>query len=354
MMQVKLKRTSPTYHQKGSTKQIMNDLLIGLFVMAVYSIIHEGLYQGSAYAIKAFGMYLTSVAVALIVETVWASLHKQSFKGMLNHSFPLITPIIYTLTLPIGTPLYVVAVGAFFAQFIGKLVYGGFGCNIFNPALVGRVIVHLSFASKLTNTLSSGVDTATSATPATALSSFASGTGHFSYSLTTLLFGNHGGAIGETAVIVIIAIGIILAIRRVYDARITVSYLLMAALLALVSGICNAHVGSPFVYMLEHLMAGGLLFGAFFMATDPVTSPLSPLGKIIYGLSLGFLTMLIRLKANYPEGVMFSILIMNMLTPFIDSLITGRTSENTNKQCGVVIGLMALFCVIIAGVSLSL
>lgn len=351
-MIIKMKRTTPAYRQPQSTATIMRDLLIAEGTLAIASIIMQIYRHNINYGLKALGMYVFAIMTAVITEGIWASIHQKPLKSIVTDSFCLNTPIIFTLTLPIGTPYYVVVIGAFIATFFGKLVYGGFGQNIFNPALVGRVVVHLSFASKLTNSLSF-VDATTSPTPATALAKTNwFGTSAFHYSLSDLLFGMHDGALGEGLIILLVIIGIILALRHVYDPRITISYLGCVALFALVSAlVLGIH---PCVNIARHLMLGGLMLGAILMATDPVTSPSSPLGKIIYGISLGFLTMLIRLKANYPEGVLFSILIMNMLTPWIDTLILGRTNQHLKKQLIIVLVALCVGTGIIGGVSTTL
>ena len=351
-MIIKMKRTTPAYRQPQSTTTIMRDLLIVEVTLAIASILMQVYRHNINYGLKAFGMYIMAILTALITEGVWAWIHQKPMKGIITDSFCLNTPIIFTLTLPIGTPYYVVVIGAFIATFFGKLVYGGFGQNIFNPALVGRVVVHLSFASKLTNSLSV-IDASTSPTPATALAKTNwFGTSAFPYSLKDLLLGMHDGALGEGLIILLVIIGVILALRHVYDPRITLSYLGSVALFALVSGLVLGI--NPFVNCARHLMLGGLMIGAILMATDPVTSPSSPLGKIIYGISLGFLTLLIRLKANYPEGVLFSILIMNMLTPWIDSLILGRTSKHHSKQIAIILIMLCIGMGTIGGISTTL
>lgn len=354
-MKIRLKRTTPAYHDRRTTRGIMRELLIGLLIIAAYSIYYQYTVNGALYGLKAAEIYGVAWAVALVTESIWALIHKEAFKDIFAKSFPLVTPLIYALTLPVGTPLYVVGVGAFIATFFGKLVYGGFGQNIFNPALVGRVIVHLSFGSSLTTTLGS-VDATSSATPATMLASTGwLGGSKFTYTLTQLFLGQHGGTLGETCIWLIIIVGIILALRHVYDARITIAYLATVAILAEVTALVTMNQGvDPLTYPLIHLCLGGLMFGAVFMATDPVTSPSSPLGKIIYGICLGFLTMIIRLKANYPEGVLFSILIMNMLTPLIESFIMGRTNMNIKKQVMAISIALALCIVTIGGVATTL
>lgn len=337
-MKITLQRTSPNYRQKLSTHRIMRDLTIGLLVIVAYSLYNLYYnYTSNEPLITAALIYGVSIVVGLVTEAVWGLVHKTNVLEQIKNGFPWVTSIIFALTLPIGTPLYVVAIGSFISIFLGKLVFGGFGQNIFNPALVGRVIVHLSFGDKLLPYIeamkgaSGAIDITTSATPAAMLAgtNWMGGDG-FSYTLTDLLLGNRGGTLGETCIWLILLVGIVLVVRRVFDARIPVAYLgtilVLSEVFALVCGL------DPVTYPLTQLCLGGVVFGAVFMATDPVTSPTSPLGKIVYGICLGFLTMIIRLKANYPEGVLFSILIMNMLTPLIDSFILGRTNTRMAKQ----------------------
>ena len=353
-MKITLQRTSPNYRQKLSTQRIMRDLTIGLLVIVAYSLFYQFTSQDTTdYVVKAALIYLVALGVAFATEIVWALIHKDNIVDHLKGSFPWVTAIIFALTLPIGTPLYVTAIGSFIAIFFGKLVYGGFGFNIFNPALVGRVVVHLAFGGQLTTTLSNGVDAVASATPAAALAATKWMGEGFSYELMDLFLGNHGGTLGETCIWLILLVGVVLAFRRVFDARIPVAYLGTVLILSEVFALMNGL--DPLTYPLVHLCIGGVVFGAVIMATDPVTSPTSPLGKILFGIGLGFLTMIIRLKANFPEGVLFSILMMNMLTPWIDSLVLGRTNKNIAKQWAS-IGLsllLAIGCVVGAGYSIQ-
>lgn len=355
-MKITLQRTTPNYRRKLSTHRIMRDLTIGLLVIAAYSVYYYYYnFASNGPMIKALLIYLVSIVVAVATEVVWALIHKSNVLQHLKNSFPLVTAIILALTLPVGTPLYVVGIASFIAIFFGKLVYGGFGHNIFNPALVGRVVAHLAYGSQLIanipNTVN-GIDIATKATPATMLAGTSwMGGDAFGYTLTDLFLGNHTGALGETCIVLLLIVGVALAFRRVFDPRIPIAYLgtvlVLAEVFALVNGL------DPLTYPLIHFCLGGAVFGAIFMATDPVTSPTSPLGKIIYGICLGFLTMIIRLKANYPEGVLFSILMMNMLTPLIDSFVLGRTNTRIVKQYLSIGICLAVSVACVTGISLS-
>ena len=156
-MKITLQRTTPNYRRKLSTHRIMRDLTIGLLVIAAYSIYYYYYnFATNGPMVKAILIYVVSIAVALVTETIWALIHKNNVLEHLKNSFPLVTAIILALTLPVGTPLYVVGIASFIAIFFGKLVYGGFGQNIFNPALVGRVVVHLAYANDLIAAINSG------------------------------------------------------------------------------------------------------------------------------------------------------------------------------------------------------
>ena len=149
-MKVTLKRTSPNYRRKRSTQDIMKELLLAIVVLCVAAVAYN-FTRGSEYGIHALLMMVISSVVAVITEIAWAKINgKTDLKTEIANSFPFITSLLFALTLPVGTPYYVVAIGSFIAIFFGKLIYGGFGHNIFNPALIGRCVVHLSFGAKLT------------------------------------------------------------------------------------------------------------------------------------------------------------------------------------------------------------
>jgi RnfABCDGE-type electron transport complex D subunit len=238
----------------------------------------------------------------------------------------LVTGLIFPLILPPTIPLWMVALGIIFGVFFGKEVFGGTGRNIFNPALVGRVFLSLAFPEYFTTMwhkpfwggLGGFVkympDAITSATP---LINFK--TAHIFTGYSALLLGNTAGSIGETFRIGILLGGIFLVLTKISDWRIPFSYLLSVYVFSLGA---NAFSPEKFALPIFQLLSGGLLFGAFFMATDPVTSPLTFEGKWIYGILLGILTVLIRGYSGFVEGVMFAILLMNAATPLIDNIVT--------------------------------
>jgi len=225
-----------------------------------------------------------------------------------------ITGIILALSLPATAPWYVGVIASFVAIGIGKIIFGGLGMNIFNPAMVGRAFVMIAFASAMGagayEDVSSAVDIITQATPLTLAKQSAIAT-----SLSDLFWGTTNGSIGETSTIACLIGGLFLCFRKTASWEIPLSIIatvIVIAGLADIAGPCSGQI------VLHHLFGGALLFGAFFIATDPVSSPHNLKGKVIFGIGVGILIMIIRLFSGYPEGVMFAVLIMNAVTPLIN------------------------------------
>jgi electron transport complex protein RnfD len=247
----------------------------------------------------------------------------------------LLTGVLLGLILPPGFSLWMAFLGGVAAIGLGKLIWGGLGQNIFNPALVGRAFLQASFPTAITtwNEPSQGVlsipgslfatplmqaqaDTVSAATPL-GLAKFSNEIA----SLYSLLMGNIGGSIGETSSLVLILCGLWLAARKVFEWRLPVSTLLSVAVISGVFHLINpAEYPSP----LFMLLSGGLLFGAVYMVTDPVSTPLTTKGAWIFGFGVGFLVVLIRLFGGLPEGVMYAILLMNAATPYINHYTQAR------------------------------
>ena len=239
-----------------------------------------------------------------------------------------ITGLLLGLTLPAGFPLWMTALGSAFAIVFGKQVWGGLGQNVFNPALVGRAFLQAAFPVAITTWPSPGggfftlhgdlfaiplthplPNAVTSATPLGLLKFEGKGT-----ALTNLVIGNTGGSLGETAALVILAGGIYLAWRGYLNWRIPVSIMLSVMALSAIIHFVDA-VKPDALFM---LFSGGLMLGAVYIATDPVTSPITNLGKWVFGIGIGILVVVIRIWGGLPEGVMYAILFMNALTPFIN------------------------------------
>jgi RnfABCDGE-type electron transport complex D subunit len=268
---------------------------------------------------------LAVIAVSYIfgglVEVAFAITRKKEI-----HEGFLVTGLIFPLILPPTIPLWMVALGVMFGVLFGKEAFGGTGRNIFNPAIVGRIFLSIAFPKIMTTQwqvpFSEGlggllryqnIDAITSATPLTVFKNQGMIT-----SYQDLLLGLNVGCIGETFRIGIIAGGLFLILLKIVDWRIPLAYLFTVVILPLLS---NHLLHTEFAPPLFQILSGGLLLGAFFMATDPVTSPFTKPGRWIAGVLLGTLTVLIRGLSGYVEGVMFSILLVNALGPLIDTVV---------------------------------
>ena len=255
----------------------------------------------------------------------------------------ILTGLLLAFNLPSNLPWWIVVIGAFVAIAIGKMSFGGLGQNVFNPALVGRVFLLISFPVQMTTWPrplgfdSNYVDAMTGATPLAAMKQIVK---HGDTSALSKLpelwdsfIGLIGGSFGEVCALALIVGGLLLIITRVITWHIPVSILATVALFAAVTGWCGALPEGMTTanYVLLSLCTGGLMLGAFFMATDYVTSPMSPWGKIIFGIGIGFIVMVIRTWGAYPEGVSFAILIMNACVPLLNKIRPKRFGEKVKR-----------------------
>ena len=287
---------APHITSPDSTQKIMQRVCIALVPTLIASVIIFGIQA----------LILTVVTVAACV------LFEYGYCKMMGREVPVgdfsaaVTGMLLAFNLPATLPWWMGVVGAFIAIVIVKQLFGGLGYNFANPAIVGRIALAMGFASKMASypKPASAVDAFASATPLAAQA----GGGVQTY--LTLLMGNHGGVLGETCALTILVGGIYLIATKVISPVIPVTYLGTVAVLSLVAG------KDP-VYQ---LLSGGLMLGAFFMATDYVTSPTTNKGKIVFGLGLGIVTCAIRFLGTMNEGVSFAILLMNLLVPYIDVL----------------------------------
>ena len=262
------------------------------------------------FRLQAVKLLVTCAFFSIASEYIFIKLRR---KNLPNEPSALLTGILLALVLPPDLPLWAAAMGAIFAVIFGKQIFGGLGYNIFNPALVGRAFLMATFPVLMTTwTAPLTLDTLTGATPL-GLLKFQ----HLLTPISDLFWGNVAGSLGETSAFALLVGGIFLIAKRYIDWRIPVFYLGTVAIFSEIAFLFNSAYGSP----LFHLLAGGLMLGAFFMATDPVTTPVSRLGRIIFGVGAGVVVMVIRLWGGYPEGVMFSILLMNAITPLLDRYI---------------------------------
>ncbi len=297
----------------------------------------------TAYAIVIFGLHAVYVLASCIAGAVLGELVMQRGRHLpvtLNDLSALLTGLLLALTLPAHLPWWIALVGGFTATILAKQMFGGLGHNIFNPALVGRAVVFVSWASYMTQnyvrsaavglantgthqTIQRAVDVVNGATPLAAMKIVYDPAGavavpqglQASDYYKPLLFANPWGCMGEVSALLLILGGLYLIATRVIDWKIPFTYVGTVAALTAISG------RDPLFYTL----AGGLLLGAIYMATDYTTSPLSGKGKVIFGMGLGLTTFLLRFWSNNPEAVMFSILFMNAMVPIIDRFVLPRT-----------------------------
>ncbi len=347
---------SPSIKNTLSTQRIMAELTLSLCVVFVVACVYYGVAYGANVALQAVLLLACSLITTLICECLFAKIMKKEIKSFLKNSFGWVTAIIITLMVPVTMTPYAVIVATAFAIIFGKLLFGGFGQNIFNPAAVGRAVIFAAFTGVSTNIITSATPTTVMATTyhwlpsnAAVLDTFLDQFGGFA----GLALGTYAGAIGETFTILILIMGVILSIRQIIDWRVPVVYLgtifVLTAVVALLTGIDSYHGVPGFIwYPVLHLVTGGVVFGGVFMLTDPVTSPTSASGRVMFAMGAAIITVLIRLKANLPEGCLYSILLMNMFTPWIESIFDGKQLDLVKKSrigfiCLAIIGLAISF-----------
>lgn len=290
-----------------TTRRMMIDVVIGLVPVLLMAVVVFGWY-----AVVQLGLCVLS---CLAVETVFTWMrHKPTPIGDYSAA---VTGVILGISLPWSAPWYIAVIGSAAAIGLGKVVFGGLGCNIFNPAMVGRAFVMLSFAKELGSSAyvssSAQLEILTQATPLTVAKQAAAEVAA-PQEIWPLFVGTVNGSLGETSALAILVGGIYLCVRRTASWEIPAGTLLAGILCA-----AGAQwLGLMPVTALGHLASGAMLFGAFFIATDPVTSPLTRKGKFFFGLGVGALVMLIRLFSGYPEGVMFAVLMMNATVPLLN------------------------------------
>ena len=311
---------SPHIHSGDSIERNMYGVLIALIPAFICSVLFFG--------IGAIIVTLTSVVACLFFEYVIQKFILKRQPTIWVGS-ALITGVLLAFNVPSNLPVWIIIIGALVAIGIGKMSFGGLGCNIFNPALVGRVFLLISFPVQMTTwPLAEGfhgsyVDAATGATPLSLLkAAVKSGESVNTYLMDegfvgygNMLLGNMGGSLGEVAAFALLIGFAYMLIRKIITWHIPVTIFLTVFIFGGILNVCDPE---QFVNPLFHLLSGGLMLGAIFMATDYVTSPMSHKGMIIYGVGIGILTVLIRQFGAYPEGMSFAILIMNAFTPLIN------------------------------------
>ena len=299
---------SPHIRSPRTTASIMTTVLIALFPAAFLSVMLFGF--------KAFLILLVSNLACGLLEYGWCRLNK--LKNTVPDISCFVTGTLLALTLPANLGewknLWMIVVGAFIAIIIVKEFFGGIGCNFANPAITARIAMLVCFPDIMTKTVHTHLTHVELASGATPLGDIAAGKGELLPSWLHMFLGNHAGAIGEVSALALLIGGIFLIATKVITWHIPVSFIATVGLFTLATG----------TYPSYQIIAGGLMIGAFFMATDYVTSPDTAKGKIVFGIGCGLITAIIRVYGGYPEGVSYAILLMNILNPYIIKLTRNK------------------------------
>ncbi|MCL6591305.1 MAG: RnfABCDGE type electron transport complex subunit D [Firmicutes bacterium] len=309
--------SSPHIRNGVNTPRIMLDVIIALTPAAVAAIYF--------FKWQAFLLLLVTIVTCMISEYVWTKLVKK--ENTLKDLSAIVTGILLAFNLSPCVPLWVAAIGGVFAIIIAKQLFGGLGHNFINPALAARAFLMASWPVWMTSWKATGIDAASSATPLALIKKGAEVSGQLP-SLTNLFIGNVGGCIGETSALALLIGAVYLLARKVITLEIPMAFIGTVAIVTWIFGGTRWFSGN-FSY---HILAGGLMLGAFFMATDYTTSPVTSMGKLIMGCGCGLLTSVIRLYGGYPEGVSYAILLMNLTVPLIDKLILPKSFGGTIKN----------------------
>ena len=301
--------STPHIHQKGSsTHNIMRDVVIAMLPAAIAGVIIFG--------IQALWIILTCVASAVLSEVIFNLIARK--KQTVGDFSAVVTGLLLALNLSTNVPLWQCAIGSVFAIVVVKCFFGGLGKNIVNPAIAARVFLLLTFAKTVAGGAAPvAAELTSSATPLVTLNQGAAASE--SIKIVDLFLGNHAGAIGETCALALLIGFIYLVARKVIKWYVPASFVATVFVCYFIFGGFNA------TFALQHVLAGGLLLGAIFMATDYVTTPITGKGRVLFCVGAGLLTFAIRQWGNFPEGVSIAILTMNLVTPFLSSWTKKKT-----------------------------
>ena len=336
--------------KKSRVKRDMLSYTIALSVIWMFAMVYQGVVLGPRYALAIFVIMLVSHVTTLLADILVALLRYQPTMGhlmthiikVINGNYSYVTATLFALIIPVGTPMYAVITGALFSTLLVKYAFGGFGANIFNPAIFGRLFVGIAFPDLKTflpgdNFLMVPTLNDVGATITSALNSqgwLVDSMQGFNVSLNDLLLGFYSGSIGETPTLLILFLGTVLTFMNVHNWRPTVFFYTTIFLTTLVMGSLGGV--DPWVFSIIFMSSGSIAFGGSFMLTDPVTSPTSNFGKSLIGVIAGFLVVLIRFQTPSPEAVAYSIALVNIVSPTIDKLATGLINQNLLGKWGMI------------------
>ena len=319
--------SNPHIKDKSTTQKVMLYVIIALLPTTLFGVFNYTSMFGLKYGIRTILLIAYCITVCVVSEYLFDKITKRP--NSVGDLSAIVTGLILALNLPVTLPFWMAMVGSAFAIIVVKMLFGGLGQNFMNPALGARCFLVLSFAgpmNKFFPTDVSKIDAVSSATPLTQIKQ----TGATDTSLLDMFIGRHSGTIGETSIVALLIGAIFLLVTKIIDFRIPLTYIISFAVLMMIF-----NQSTDLTYLGKEICGGGLVFGAFFMATDYTTSPITKNGKYVYGICLGLLTALLRTFGATAEGVSFAIIICNLLVPVIEKITFPKAfgiRENKAKE----------------------
>ncbi|MDI9476783.1 MAG: RnfABCDGE type electron transport complex subunit D [Natronincolaceae bacterium] len=299
--------SSPHIRDENTIQKMMLDVVIALLPATLGALYY--------FRINGAKIILLSVLTAVASEAVFQKLRKQPIT--INDLSAVVTGLLLAFNIPASAPWWIPVLGAVFAIVVVKQFFGGIGHNFMNPALAARIMLMISYTGHMTSWVKPGADAVSTATPLSFVKGLTEVPGK-APKLFDMFMGNTGGCLGETSAILLILGGIYLVYRGIISIQVPAIYIATVAVFTLIFGQFDVY------FMVYHLLAGGLMLGAIYMATDYASAPVTPKGRIIFALGCGILTSVFRLYGGYPEGVGFSILLMNIAAPLIEKYTSPR------------------------------
>lgn len=341
---------------KRTTMSMMIEFTICVALVFIAALVYYGVSGGDdagKYILRMFLNLLVSMGTVYAIETANLAVRyhktlkvKEIFLNPITKEFFFATPLILVLLFPVYTPIYVIFVSALIASLVAKVIFGGFGSNIFNPALAGRIFAGICFSGQISNAsvVQAGtnltISTGATLTTINQASGFVNET--LDISLKSLFLGTYHGAIGETFAGLIILIGIYLSVRKIIDWKMSLTYVVAFFIISLFMGVTADKGLGSFEFALRQCLYGAVLFGAVFCITDPVTSPVMSSGRIYAAFLGAFVCACIRYLGSAPEGVGYSILLVNLCTPAIDRILSNKSNHRIGTQYIVMAGLTVM------------
>jgi hypothetical protein len=341
---------------KRTTMSMMIEFTICVALVFIAALVYYGVSGGDdagKYILRMFLNLLVSMGTVYAIETANLAIRyhktlkvKEIFLNPITKEFFFATPLILVLLFPVYTPIYVIFVSALIASLVAKVIFGGFGSNIFNPALAGRIFAGICFSGQISNAsvVQAGtnltISTGATLTTINQASGFVNET--LDISLKSLFLGTYHGAIGETFAGLIILIGIYLSVRKIIDWKMSLTYVVAFFIISLFMGVTADKGLGSFEFALRQCLYGAVLFGAVFCITDPVTSPVMSSGRIYAAFLGAFVCVCIRYLGSAPEGVGYSILLVNLCTPAIDRILSNKSNHRIGTQYIVMAGLTVM------------